>query len=139
MAIHKTRTRTGVNGGRMAMRLGRVLCGLLLAVAIPADAGSPMTMTVSPAMTMGPATVKIRLKIEPDASNRSVTIVADSPDFYRSSLINLEGERAPRNVALNYYNLPGGNYLVSGTLIDNAGKVRVVVRRDIVVISEGED
>ena len=43
-----------------------------------------------------PATVRVTAIVERDAQNRAMEVVADSDGFYRSSLIPLEGENAPR-------------------------------------------
>ena len=65
-------------------------CGLLLITALPLNAGEPLMMTVSAPMPAAPATVRVRLIIEPDSSNRALEVVADSADFYRSSRIELD-------------------------------------------------
>jgi hypothetical protein len=114
-------------------------CGLLLVAALPLNAGEPLMMTLSPPMSAAPATVRVRLIIEPDSSNRALEVVADSADFYRSSLIELDGERAPRMAVVEYRSLPGGDYVISGTLSDVTGHARAFVSREIVVVSSGVD
>ena len=38
-------------------------------------------------------------RVEPDARDRSMEVIADSAEFYRSSTTALEGDRAPRAIA----------------------------------------
>jgi len=148
MAIHKVLdvpSQSEKNREGKSLTLRPWLCGLLLAVALPLpiapplDARSPLTMSVSPTMSMAGSTVRVQMRIEPDAKNRALEIVADSADFYRSSLITLDGEGAPRTVFLEYPNLPGGNYVMSGTLSDNEGHVRATVSRDVIVVDTGSE
>jgi len=72
--------------------------GLLLASAatLPLGAGEPITMKVSPAVAFAPANLVVRATIPSDADNRAVEIAAESPNFYRSSEIELEGDKAAR-------------------------------------------
>jgi hypothetical protein len=66
-----------------------------------------------------------------------VEIIADSPDFYRSSLIQLEGERAPRTLSLRFRDLPPGEYAFAADLTDVAGRTRGFVDRLVVIIPSG--
>ena len=47
-------------------------------------------------MALAPATLFVRASIEPHADNRSVEVVVDSEEFYRSSQVQLEGEYSSR-------------------------------------------
>jgi hypothetical protein len=85
------------------------LCGLLLAAALPVTAISPLRMSVSPAMSTAPSTIRIMMRVEPDAKNRALEVAADSQDCYRSSVIPLDGQDAPRTFMLEYPALPGGD------------------------------
>src|SRR4051812_18838002 len=78
------------------------LCGLCMAVAVPVSGGDQMTMTVTPAQAFAPSPLRVRVKVEPDVENRSLTVTADSGDFYRSSEIPLEGDRAPKTIELEF-------------------------------------
>jgi hypothetical protein len=127
-----------VGGREAATDVRRWLRGLLLlAIAIPLDAGAPLTMSVTPSISMAPSTVRIQMRIEPDASNRALSIAADSGGFYRSSTITIDGEDAPRTFLFEYRGLPGGSYVISGELSDNSGHVRAVAKREVVVIEHG--
>lgn len=69
-------------------------------------------MSVSPALSIAPANLFIRLSIEPHAANRLVEVEAESDRFYRSSQIALAGDHGPRTVVLEFRALPGGQYRV---------------------------
>src|SRR5262249_40712591 len=70
--------------------------GMLMAATAPAGAGEPITMKISPAVAFAPANLVVRAIIEVNAANPAIEIVAESRDFYRSSEIQLEGEKAAR-------------------------------------------
>jgi hypothetical protein len=118
---------------------GRTLClGILLAStsALPLGASEPITMKVSPAVSFAPANLVVRATIEADSANRSVEIIAESPDFYRSSEIQLEGDKAARTTMFEFRSLPPGTYEVRATLFGATGK-RGVVRQQVNVMPSG--
>jgi hypothetical protein len=86
------------------------------------DAGERLTMVVTPARSMAPSTIRVRVRVEPAASNRTLNVVADSGDYYRSSEIQLDGERAPRTLVVQFPSLPGGDYVFHSMLIDENGR-----------------
>jgi hypothetical protein len=60
---------------------------------------------------LAPCTVRLRVRVEPKAENRSVTVTLDSPDFSRLSEHPLEGEQAPATQPeQEYRDLPSGTY-----------------------------
>src|SRR5262245_7444309 len=93
-----------------------VFVGILLAfTALPLGAGEPIRMKVSPAVAFAPANLIVRATIEADAANRAVEIIAESTDFYRSSEIQLQGEKAARTNTFEFRSLPPGTYEVRAT------------------------
>ena len=60
--------------------------------------------------------------IEADQDNRAVEIIAESADFYRSSEIQLEGDKAPRTTNFEFRSLPPGTYEVRALLIGTGGR-----------------
>jgi hypothetical protein len=122
------------------MKVRAFIGGFLLASAttLPATlgAGEPITMKVSPAVSFAPANLVVRATIPSDADNRAVEITAESPDFYRSSEIQLEGDKAARTTTFEFRSLPPGTYEVRATLFGANGK-RGVVRQQINVIPSG--
>jgi hypothetical protein len=96
-----------------------------------------MTLRVSPAVSFAPANLVVRASIQADPDNRFVQIVAESRDFYRSSEIQLDGDRAPRTNMFEFRSLPQGAYEVTATLIGPGGHERAVVRQLVNVMSSG--
>jgi len=113
-----------------------VLCGLLMAT-VPVCARDPLTVRVSPAVCFAPANLVVRTTIEADSTNRSIEIVAESPDFYRSSQIELDGDKAPRTTTFEFRSLPSGTYEVKATLTGRDGKPRAFVSKEVNVIAGG--
>ena len=96
-----------------------------------------MSVTVSPAVAFAPATLVVRARIESDTRNRAVEIVAESPTFYRSSEVQLDGDRAPRTNVFEFRAVPSGTYDVKATLLDAGGQPRASVRQTVSVIASG--
>lgn len=109
------------------------------ATTLPLGAGEAISMKVSPAVAFAPANLMVRAFIEANSENRAVTIVADSEDFYRSSEIQLEGDRAPRTSTFEFRSLPPGTYEVKAVLIGADGRQRAFARQEINVIAAAGD
>jgi len=103
----------------------------------PLGAGERMTLKVSPAVAFAPANLVVRATIPADADNRAVEIVAESNDFYRSSQIQLEGEKAARTSMFEFRSLPSGTYEVRANLLGADGRSRAMIRQQINVIASG--
>jgi hypothetical protein len=120
------------------MKLRATLFGILmLTTTLPIGAGERITMKVSPAVAFAPANLVVRAMIEADAENRAVQIVAESPDFYRSSEVYLEGDKAARTSMIEFRNLPSGTYEVRALLLGVGGRQRAFARQQVNVISSG--
>jgi hypothetical protein len=113
------------------------LCGLFLLVALPLGARAPLAIQVSPAVSFAPATLVVRAMVEADANNRAIEVVAESGDFYRSSQIELDGDKAPRTTVVEFRSLPGGKYYIKATLIDTGGQPVGLVRREVSILGHG--
>ncbi len=113
----------------------RALAALTMLAAAPLEAGERVSMRVTPVHAFEPATVRVTATIERDAQNRAMEIVADSEGFYRSSLIPLEGENAPRTTTIDFRGLPGGDYEVRIILLDAGGRPRATAVQSLDVIS----
>src|SRR5256885_12266939 len=111
------------------------LAALTMLAAAPVEAGERVSVRVSPAHALEPATVRVTTVVERDARNRATEIVADSDDFYRSSLIPLDGENAPRTTTIDFEALPSGEYEVRVVLLDAGGRRRATVAQGLNVIS----
>jgi len=109
----------------------------MLITTLPMGAGERITVKVSPAVAFAPANLVVRTMIEADQDNRAVEIVAESADFYRSSQIQLEGDKAPRTTNFEFRSLPPGTYEVRALLIGTGGEQRAFARQTINVIASG--
>jgi hypothetical protein len=118
---------------RVLMFLGVCLLGALSGV----DGAEPLHIRVTPAASLAPGFVTVQASIESDAENRLLEVVAVSPDFYRSSEIQLDGAHAPRLNVFEFRNLPAGEYQFTGTLIGTQGRRATVFRFAKVIPSVG--
>jgi len=113
-----------------------VLFGILLSTAgLPAR--ERIALHISPAVAFAPANLVVQTTVEANARNRAIEIVAESPDFYRSSEIQLDGENAPRTTRFEFRSLPPGNYEVTARLLGSDGAALVTVRQMMNVIASG--
>jgi hypothetical protein len=116
------------------MRVHIVAAALFLSSAVFVTAKDPLTMAVSPVQSFAPTNLTIRVHLAPDADNRTLEVVAESGEYYRSSRIQLDGADAPRTISVEIRNLPGGDYDVRSALINRVGRERAAVRTQIVVL-----
>lgn len=123
------------------MKRGILLWGLALAALIPFGARSAerVSMSVSPSVAFAPADLNVQTTVETNNENRSIEIVAESDDFYRSSEVPLDGDRGPRTMRLQFRSLPEGLYTVTAVL-KGAGDARLAMtRREIKVVASRVD
>jgi predicted phage tail protein len=115
-----------------------VVVGMMLTATTVTGAKQPVSIRVSPEIAFAPANVVIRTSVEPATENRSIEVIAESGEFYRSSTIQLEGDRAPKTTMLEFRALPPGNYDVSASVIGSGGQRRAVAHMQVKVLgSEG--
>lgn len=118
------------------MSFRMLVLGLALAGTTAAGKDA-VSIRVSPAVSFAPAHLIIQTRIEPDDNNRAIEVVAHSEEFYRSSTIPLEGERAPRTTTVQFVSLPSGDYEVTAALIGADGQRRALARMHVNVIESG--
>ena len=63
-----------------------------------------------------PGVVRLLVRVEPDAANRSLIVEVNSFAMYRSSLITLDGASAQAAYWLEFNSLPAGLYSVTVAL-----------------------
>jgi hypothetical protein len=98
----------------------------VLAAAGSLDGGDAMRMQVSPSVARAPALLTVSVTVASASENRLLQVVAESPTFYRSSEIQVNGERAtPLNV-FEFRNLPTGLYQITGVLVGAHGQRAMV-------------
>jgi hypothetical protein len=126
------------NPGRTpAMKVAVGICGFLALIALPVDGDDRLKMRVSPAQSFAPSILRVQVRIEPNGENRALYVVADSSEFYRSSEIPLEGDRAPATIHLEFRGVPAGEYAVVGVLKDQFGHDRSIARSQATVMPSG--
>jgi hypothetical protein len=98
------------------MKVRVCLTGFVILISGAVGASEKLSVRVSPAVAFAPANLNVRATIASDPDNRSIEIIAESTNFYRSSEIQLDGESAPRTTLLQLRSLPGGEYSVRAVL-----------------------
>jgi hypothetical protein len=101
-------------------------------------ASEKLALRVTPNVSSAPSTVIVKATVAKNADNRWLHIEADSGEFFRSSDIQLDGDRAPAVMEVRLRNLPGGEYTVKAVLRDNTGEETVVRRTALVLEKFGE-
>ena len=99
-----------------------LLSALLLAFFIPAHAEQRVSVRVSPTVAIAPASLFVSATVDVNAENRSLEIIAESADFYRSSEIALDGDHAPRITQFLFKSVPRGYYEVSAVVRGPSGR-----------------
>jgi len=119
------------------MKARYLILGMMVAATAVAGANQPLAIRVSPAVSFAPANLVIRTQVDPDADNRSLEVVAESADFYRSSTVPLDGDRAPKTTQFEFRSLPPGEYAVSVIVTGADGRQRAVSRGQARVMESG--
>jgi hypothetical protein len=119
------------------MKVYAWLTGLVVLLACGADANERLAIRVSPAVAYAPANLSVRATIEADADNRSIEIIAESAEFYRSSEMQLDGDAAPRTTFFQFRSLPTGEYAVRGILRGPGGHEIATVQRKVNIVESG--
>lgn len=99
-----------------------------------AAATEKLSLRVTPNVSSAPSNVVVQARVARDADNRWLHIEADSGEFFRSSSIQLDGDKAPTVTEVRLANLPSGEYAVSAVLRDSHGD-ETTVRRTVIVLS----
>ncbi len=80
---------------------------VLLWVTVPVRA---VAVHVSPLVSRAPATIHIRVTVEPVADQRVLRVDAIGEDYQRGSELPLAGLDGPRTSFLDYRDIPAGHY-----------------------------
>lgn len=101
----------------------RILALTLMTLAVrPVGAGERLAVKVSPRMAFAPADLNVLTSIEHNDDNRTVEIIAESEQFYRSSEFPLEGGLAPKSTYVRFRNLPVGDYTIRAIVRGSTGR-----------------
>ena len=117
----------------------RAILAVLTTIGLMTGAGETaatdkLSMTVTPNVSSAPSTVIVTATVAKNADNRWLHVEADSGSFYRSSAIQLDGDKAPTVTEFRLNSLPSGNYVVVAKLRNTLGE-ETVVRRNVIVLS----
>jgi hypothetical protein len=114
---------------RRSTILAAFFLGILLLGAFPLNGGEWLRMKVSPAVSIAPGFLTVRVSVQAADDNRRLTVVAESSDFFRSSEVQLDGAHAsPLNV-FEFRNLPTGTYEVTSVLVGPNGPRATISQR----------
>lgn len=105
-----------------------LLLALVLAAGVGLVAREPLVVRVSPMVAQPPAFITVRADVEVNDDNRSLEISAEGDDFFTSSRIPLEGDKAPRFSEVYFENVPAGAYRVKAVLFGSRGERATVIR-----------
>jgi hypothetical protein len=127
--VHGSNVAPGQRRRKQAMRTSRLwLFGLALSTATIVAGGEPVSVRVNPSVAVAPTALAISVSVAPQPGNRALEIVVDSGDFYRSSRVQLEGDRGPVVNTMKVAGVPAGEYEVTATVIGNDGRRGVTAR-----------
>jgi hypothetical protein len=98
-------------------------------------ASDKLALRVTPNVSSAPSTVIVKATVARNSDNRWLLIEADSGAFFRSSEIQLDGDKAPLVTEFRLPNLPGGEYTVVAILRNSMGE-QTIVRRTALVLSK---
>jgi len=118
------------------MNVKVLLPALLLGLTLPTHAQERVSLLVSPAVAFAPASLFVRATVVVNAENRSLDIIAESADFYRSSEISLDGDHAPRITQLLFKSVPRGSYEVRAVLRGVSGREIASTETKVDVVGE---
>ena len=113
-------------------RIALVTAGLFVS-ATALNAGNSLSLRVSPRISTAPGYVLVTATVERHPDNRTLEIAANSPDFFRSSEIQLDGASAPMSHFMDWKEVPAGKYDLIVTVIGQSG-TRVVRRLNFQVL-----
>ena len=119
------------------MKVRACLTGFVILISGAVGASDKLSMRVSPAVAFAPANLSVQATIEADSDNRSIEIIAESPEFYRSSEMQLDGDAAPRTTLFQFRSLPTGEYSVRGILKGPGGHEIATVERKVNIVESG--
>jgi hypothetical protein len=112
-----------------AIRQTTLLLGICLLTAAPTlDGNERLAMRVTPLVAFAPGFLTVSVTVPADAENRSLQVVAESSDFYRSSQVSLDGKNAPPLNVFKFRDLPSGVYQITSVLTGATGQ-RAIAQR----------
>jgi hypothetical protein len=113
----------------------RVLVLTLLALsATPLIAGERIDVRVTPTVAFAPADLQVRASVPAEEGNRALEIIAESHSFYSSSVIQLDGDKAPTTTTVEFRSVPVGLYSVRVVVKGAGGKEVGSARAEVNIV-----
>lgn len=122
---------------RRLITLAVFIAALMTTGARPGHAKEVVEILLRGHYFVEPATVQITVAVEPDAKNRSLRIEADGERLFRASQLSLDGATEKRIHAVEFKNLPAGNYILRAEVL-GAEDVRGMAEQELVVSGSGQ-
>lgn len=104
------------------MSLRIVVLTLLAISTAPLVAGERVGVYVTPSVAFAPADLQVRASFPADEENRALQIIDESHNFYSSSEIQLNGDKAPTSTTVEFRSVPVGLYSVKVVVKGTRGK-----------------
>lgn len=99
---------------------------------VPKPGSAQVTIDVKPVAILEGHDVRATIRVNPESSNRLLSVAIDAPTFYASTERELMGASAPRTYTFKWDKLPAGQYKVEAVVTDAAGKLTRVYREFLV-------
>jgi len=87
-----------------------------------------LKLEISPRVAPAPGFVRVQTHVDASDDRRWLEVSANSPDFSRTSSVELEGRSAPRAAVFSFQNLPAGRYEFSAVLTGPRGVLATATR-----------
>ena len=116
------------------MRILGLLFGFFVLTSPSLGAGAWLDVQ-APTVMLAPGHLVVQTLVEPNSANRAIQVMAESPDWYRSSEVRLDGGTAPRKNTFEFKDLPSGTYEIHAMLLGSGGQQRALVVRKLEVIA----
>ena len=123
----------------MARTIIRSLALIIPLVALSGTSGSAkdnVEIRLNGRFFAEPATVQLIVAVEPNAENRRLRVEADGDSMYRSTEIDLAGDKEQRLHTVEFKNLSAGGYTLRAQVLSNES-VRSQAEQEIMVTGDG--
>jgi hypothetical protein len=116
------------------MKIRIVILMVLTLAGAPLVARERVGVRVTPNLAFAPADLKVLASVPGDDDNRAIEVIAESPNFYSSSEIQLDGTSAPRTTTVEFRSLPVGLYSVRVVVKGTRGEEIASARTEVNII-----
>jgi len=96
-----------------------------------------LKLEISPRVAPAPGFVRVQTHVDASDDRRVLEVTADSPDFTRTSSIELDAQSSPRTTVFSFQNLPAGRYEFSAVLVGARGVLATATRTAEIVPTPG--